>query len=217
VIRNPVATATAASPASDDGPGDPVVLFVGRLVAGKDVATLIAAFHRLVEAGRAPRATLRIIGDGSERAALESAAAAGSGSARIAFRGRRTRAEVTTAMASAAMVVLPSRSEGAPRVLLEAMAVGTPVVASDIDAMRELVDDGVSGTLFPTGDAAALADKIGEVLGDRARARAMAERARRRVEREAAPPVIVARYLEVFRGASEGARDSGPANGAAAR
>ena len=68
-------------------------------------------------------------------------------------------------------------------ILTEAMAAGTPVVASDLDAFRRVLDGGRAGALFPTGDAAALAAALGELLDDPARRAALAARAREAVGR----------------------------------
>jgi glycosyltransferase involved in cell wall biosynthesis len=82
----------------------------------------------------------------------------------------------------ARVVALPSRTEGLPIVLLEAMAQARPVVATPVGGTPELVVDGETGVLVPPGDVHALAQALREVLDDDERARRLGESGRRRVE-----------------------------------
>jgi glycosyltransferase involved in cell wall biosynthesis len=84
-------------------------------------------------------------------------------------------------MARARALALPSYSEGLPRVVLEAMAAGTPVVATRVGGIPEVVEDGATGLLVEPGDHRALADRIAWLLEHEAEADAMAAAARRRV------------------------------------
>lgn len=122
-------------------------LFVGRLSAEKGGATLIEGWRRL------PDIPLTILGDGPERAALQAAAPP-----HIRFLGFQDRETVLGAMAGAQALIVPSTwYENFPMTVVEAMALGTPVIASDIGALRTIVTDGADGLHFAAGDAADLA------------------------------------------------------------
>lgn len=134
----------------------PVLLGVGRLTAAKDFETLIRAFADL--RGRRP-ARLLILGEGEERRRLESLArdfGLQSDISMPGFEGNPYRY-----MKRAAVLVLSSRWEGLPTVLVEAMACGTPVVSTDCPSgPREILEEGRHGTLVPVGDARSLARAI---------------------------------------------------------
>jgi glycogen(starch) synthase len=114
--------------------GDPAVLFVGRLVEGKRARDAIAAVERLRETH--PDAQLYLCGDGPRRATL--AASAGDG---VTFLGERPYAEMPDIYRAADALVLPSRAEGTPRTVLEALACATPVVCSSLPHLRDAFGD----------------------------------------------------------------------------
>lgn len=178
VIYNPVITwrlrHAAAQPPSHpwlEAPTRPVVLGVGRLTPQKNFRLLIDAFAIL---RRSHDARLVILGEGPERAVLE---------ARI----REHRLDDTVAlpgflpnpyacMARAAVLVLSSDFEGLPTVLIESLALGTPVVATDCKSgPREILKNGALGELVPMGDASALAQAIARTLTNPPRAPAFDE------------------------------------------
>lgn len=132
-------------------------LFVGRLTPEKGVYTLLDAWSRL------PTTTqLRIIGDGPLREHVMQVAAE---RRNIHYVGHLPVTEVYNQMGAATLVILPSEwYETFGRVAVEAFAVGTPVIASRIGAVAELVEDGVTGLVFEPGNAADLAAKIGWLL-----------------------------------------------------
>jgi glycosyltransferase involved in cell wall biosynthesis len=105
-----------------------------------------------------PNAQFHIIGDGPERARLEARALDRGVSNAFVFFGHET--DVPRRLDDADIFVLPSRSEGFPNAVLEAMAAGLPVVATDIDALREIVDHERTGLLVPCGDAPGLAGAV---------------------------------------------------------
>jgi glycosyltransferase involved in cell wall biosynthesis len=146
----------------DSGPGEGeggYGAFVGRLSAEKGVQTLLDAWRHLD--GQVP---LRIIGDGP-LAPLVRAEAARDPS--IQWLGSQPLDAVYRLIGDAAFVVLPSRCfEGFPRVISEAFAKGTPVIASRMGAMAELVDEGHTGLLFAPGDGVDLARAIRRLLAD---------------------------------------------------
>ena len=119
------------------GPGGPF-LVLGRLTREKGIDTLLRSW------GDAP---LEIVGDGEERAALESRAPSS-----VRFRDAVPATEVPALLAGARALLLPSRSEGLPRVVVEAFAAGVPVVASRVGGLPELVEDDVNGLLVDVED-----------------------------------------------------------------
>lgn len=171
VVPNPVVPEALAASAAPHGavPLRPYVLFAGRLEAMKGVATLIDAFHRACADPRFQPALL-IAGEGALQPSLEAQARSGAGRSRIFFLGRRDFAATLALIREAEALVLPSRSsEGCPNVALEAMALGTPLLVSDLEALRELVADGECGAVFSAGDPRALADELQTLARDPAR------------------------------------------------
>lgn len=140
----------------------PVIVAVGRLVAQKDYPTMLRAFAQV--RARAP-ARLIVLGIGSEQPALEALATQLGIAADVAFVGFDQ--NPFRWMARARLLVQSSVAEGLPGTLIQSMACGTPVVATDCDhGPREVVSDGVDGFLVPVGDHAALADRIARLLSD---------------------------------------------------
>lgn len=111
-----------------------------------------------------PDARFQFVGDGPERARLEAHAAARGVSAAIEFAGHEP--DVPARLSRADLFVLPSQSEGFPNAVIEAMASGLAVVASDLEATRELIEDGHTGLLVPAGDANALASALCRLMAD---------------------------------------------------
>lgn len=138
------------------------LLFVGRLAAQKNVGVLVDAVAALRDRGR--RVTVRILGDGEERARLQARADRLGLAGFVAFEGRRDAADIAAAYARATAVVLPSTHEGMPLVLLEAMAAGAPVIASGLSEIVEVGADAIVAVDPVT--AASLADAIARVLDD---------------------------------------------------
>ncbi|WP_106204908.1 glycosyltransferase [Aliiruegeria haliotis] len=169
-------------PARYDRPrGEPGqhVVFVGRLAAMKGVPLLIDAFAQVLVCH--PGARLTLVGDGPERPLIEARAEALGIGANLTFAGFRNQEEVAELLAEADVFALPSFAEGVPVVLMEAMASRRPVVATRVAGVGELVEDGVSGTTVPPGDACPLAEAIAALLDNPERARAMGDAGRQRV------------------------------------
>ena len=160
VVYNGVAETPAPPPRA---PG-PVLemLFVGRLVEQKNVPVLMRAMRRLA-AAKAP-VRLRIAGDGPLRGELEAMRVAYGLEGSVEMLGERE--DVAQLMAAADAVVLPSLREGLSNVILEAMMAGRPVVASNVGGNPELVEHGVTGSLFTSDDDAVLADAIGTLAAN---------------------------------------------------
>jgi glycosyltransferase involved in cell wall biosynthesis len=171
----------------DPGQETPTILHVARLVAVKGTRYLIRACAILAQ--RQPNLQLVIIGDGPLQPSLQRLANALGLAERVRFLGALPHAQVLAWMRQVAMLVLPSvrtaggRVEGLGMVLLEAAATGVPVVASRLGGIPEGVVDGQTGFLVPERDAAALARRMDDLLGDPATRRRMGNAARARVER----------------------------------
>ena len=143
-------------------PGARVLVACGRLVAQKDYPTMFAAF---AEIRRRHDVKLAILGDGALRDALAAQVRDMGLADAIAFLGFDP--NPMKYMARAYAFVQSSRAEGLPGTLIQSLAVGTPVVATDCDfGPREVIRPGVDGWLVPVGDASALARRVIELLDD---------------------------------------------------
>jgi len=150
-----------------------VVGAVGRLEPVKGFSYFMAAADDI--AARAPKACFVHVGDGSEAPALQSKAAGLNG--RVKFLGLRD--DVPALMAAFDVLVVPSLNEGMGRVILEAGAAGTPVVATRVGGIPEIVREGTTGLLVPPRDAKSIAGAVLGLANDRAKAGAMGDAARR--------------------------------------
>jgi glycosyltransferase involved in cell wall biosynthesis len=142
------------------GPGERVLVSAGRLNAQKALHVALEALARL------EGVSLVLAGDGELRDALAARAGELGLDVRVRFAGSLPRVEVLALFRAADAVLLSSAWENFPHVLVEALAVGTPVVATRVGGVAEIVEDGVSGLLVPAGDPEALADAAGRLLAD---------------------------------------------------
>jgi glycosyltransferase involved in cell wall biosynthesis len=149
-----------------------IVGVVARLEAEKGHRTLMDAWPLVLFAQ--PRAWLLIVGEGSERNSLESQAASLGIADRVVFTGRRE--DVPAVTAALDVAVLPSYREAQGLSVLEAMALGRPVVASKVGGIPEMIEDGISGLLVPPNDSEALAGAIVRLLSDHPYADMIAKR-----------------------------------------
>ncbi len=139
-----------------------IALFAGNLVRVKNVESLITAFASLHAQGECDR--LVIVGDGPLRPDLEAAAVDKGVGDSVAFTGKLPNEELPAWMNAADVFVLPSRNEGLGLVALEAMACGTPVVATAVGGIPEIVTDESIGQLVEPDDPEALARGMRTVL-----------------------------------------------------
>lgn len=140
----------------------PTVLFVGRLTEGKrpvDAVDALASVHE-----SQPHAQLYLAGDGERRTESETIASDRGVRDAVTFLGQVEYDEMPALYRAADVLVLPSRAEGMPRTVLEALATATPVVTSDLPQLRPLTDG--AGESVPIGDTDALGRAVSDVLAD---------------------------------------------------
>jgi glycosyltransferase involved in cell wall biosynthesis len=154
----------------------PQLTFVGRLATVKGIPVLFDALTKVIS-----ECNITIIGDGPERAELETKAQALGLQDMVKFAGYKSQSEVAEALQKTDLFVLPSFAEGVPVVLMEAMAARVPVIATQIAGIPELVEHNVSGLLVPAGDADALANAISELIGDKKRRTEMGQAGHQKV------------------------------------
>jgi len=136
--------------------------FVGRLDDVKGVPLLLDAVSLVRRAY--PDVHLTLVGDGPSRSSLEASAQSAGLQSHVSFVGYRAPVDVRLLLATVDVFVLPSFFEGIPVSLMEAMACGVPVVASNLPGIAELVDDAVNGYLVRAGDSEELAERIAGLL-----------------------------------------------------
>lgn len=159
-------------------PEDEVLVTIGRLTEQKGQVHLVKAMRLVVEVR--PRTKLLIIGEGELRPKLEQETQRQGLSGKVHFVGVRD--DVFEVLKCADLFVLPSLWEGLPMTLLEAMAVGTPVVATAVTGVREVIESEVNGLLVPSRNPEALVVGILKVLQTKEWARQLADRARAEVQ-----------------------------------
>lgn len=191
VIHNAV-DVDGASPATPDGGMPMRVVSVGRIAPPKDFLTLLRAVGRL-ERGTVQ---LTLLGDGPERAAVEDEIATLNLAEVVALAGEVR--DVRSRLADADVFVLSSSSEGFPISVLEAMAAGLPVVASDVGGVSEAIEDGVTGHLFAAGDVGALAAKLAALAADAPGRRRLGETARARAAADFSLPHWRDRHVKLY-------------------
>jgi glycosyltransferase involved in cell wall biosynthesis len=184
----------AANPALVLPDDAPLAVFTGRLDAAKGLAELAAAWRTVAERRRDAR--LWIVGDGPLEAELRRQIEAEGLSTRIVLAGVFD--DVGDVLAAADLFVLPSHEEGMSQSLLEAMAAGLPVVASDIAGNRALVDEGCEGRLVPPRRIDELGAAVAAVLENREEAARLGAAARERVSRDHSLAKMADDYLAVF-------------------
>jgi glycogen synthase len=180
----------------------PRVAYIGRIARQKDVGTLIAAFGQVAE-----KACLLVVGDGPDRPAAERQAREAGLAGRVYFAGFLEHRTIPAVLRHVDLLVLATRYEELPSVLVEGMAAGLPVVASRVGGIATLVDHDVNGLLVPPGEAAALAAALTRVLTEPGTAARLSAAARRTAARYAWPALareVAAVYAEALRAPADG-------------
>jgi glycosyltransferase involved in cell wall biosynthesis len=173
-----------------------LVAQVGRLAPQKDYPTYLRA--AAVVATRHPDVDFLVIGNGPEHEALERLAGELGIGGRVRWLGLRH--DVPAILAAVDVLVLASRFEGLPNVVIEAMAAGAAVVATDVGGCRELIVSDAEGTLVAPEQPAEIAAAVAALLGDEDRREAVVRAARTRVEREFSVEAMTRRTCAVYVG-----------------
>lgn len=178
--------------------GTPIVLFASRLLKDKGIEEFVAASQTLHDRGTEARFV--VVGDpdvGNPASVHPERVDEWARSGVVEIWGGRV--DMPDVLAQAALVVLPSYREGLPKVLLEAAATARPVITTDVPGCREVVRDGINGSLVPPRDPAALAEAIDQMLRLPESERiAMGLEGRKLVEAEFSIPIVVDRTLAVY-------------------
>jgi glycosyltransferase involved in cell wall biosynthesis len=172
-----------------------LALFAGRLAPEKGVDVLVRAWPQLV--ARVPGASLCLVGSGSEEQRLREMVRALRVELSVKFAGGVT--DVAPYTRAADLAVLPSRTEGMPVALLEAMSCAVPVVATRVGGSAEVLEHGAMGTLVAPENPSALSESMAEVLFDVDAARARAKAAREYVLARHSMRLVADRYLALYR------------------
>lgn len=175
------------------------ILYAGVITPLKGIHHLIAAFARIADGF--PETSLAVVGrwenaEYARRIAREVERLGLNG--RVRFIGEIPHRQLARWMAGSLVLVLPSLSEGLARVVVEAMACGTPVIGSRVGGIPEVVEDGVTGFLVPPGDEDALADRLRWVLANPEASRAMGQQARAFASRFFSTEEYVKGYRRLF-------------------
>jgi glycosyltransferase involved in cell wall biosynthesis len=173
--------------------GAQVVAIVGRLVTQKAHERFVAA-ARLVAAAR-PATRFLVVGDGPRRSAIERQVAYAGLSDRVLFTGRRS--DAREIIARAQVLVFSSEWEGLSIAALEALAAGTPVVSTDVEGMRELLNGG-AGAVVPLDDGAALGERLLELLGNEPERQAMGRIGRELIARDFSLDEMIDAYVALY-------------------
>lgn len=179
-------------------PSSKQLVCVGRLSPQKGQLLLVEAFADAIDSG--VDATLVLAGDGDMRGEIERVAAARGLGDRLRITGWISGEQVRQELLASRALVLPSFAEGLPMVIMEAFAVGRPVLTTYIAGIPELVVDRVNGWLMPAGARGAIADAIGEVMRTpTAKLEEMAAHGREAVREHHYTPTETARLAEHIR------------------
>jgi len=167
---------------------DNYILFVGRADRVKGINYLIEAFDKIKL--EFPEFKLVLVGEGlGSNSKLKE---------KIEFKGRLSLKETKDIMKNCYCLVLPSLSEGLPRVIMEAQALGKPVIGSNVGGIPELIEDGQNGFLFKAGDSGDLAEKLRILLKDKKMALEMGQRGREFVKEKFSNEKYTSSYLEMI-------------------
>ncbi len=173
---------------------NPQILFVGRLVFQKGLDILFKALKDLKDQPW----KLAVVGDGPERETLQSMVQAYGISDRVKFECWLGGNALLHQLQKANLFVFPSRHEGMPNAVLEAMACGLPVIASHIAGNEELVIDGENGLLVPAEDSIAMRDALSELLGNSNKRQQMGAASRKSIEANYSWSQIAKQYLTLI-------------------
>ncbi len=172
------------------------ILFVGRLTEAKGVGVLLEALKNIIMKGYNDL-LLTIVGDGDLRQELESMALNLDLKKYVNFVGYKK--DVRKYYHTSHILVLPSNWEGLPLVLLEGMACGLPIVASDLTGIREGIEDGINGYLFAPGNKDELSEKIMFLINYRGKAKDMGQINREKAVNQFSTRIVFKKYVELYK------------------
>ncbi len=172
---------------------DPILLWVGRLDPVKGLDELIEAFGRVVQVRPC---NLVLVGEGTYRRRVEHLIRRSGVENRIIMLGAQP--HVPRLLQGADIFVFPSRTEGMPNALLEAMAAGLPCVATQVPGCRDVITDNIDGLLTTPGNVAHLADAVARLLDDKDLSHRLGQSALSRVRREFRLQQCLQSYLELY-------------------
>jgi glycosyltransferase involved in cell wall biosynthesis len=181
-------------PEKSQNPDIKTIGFIGQMIPRKGLGDLLSSFDRLYRTH--PEYRLQLLGDGRQRAELEEQAANLESGHAIEFLGFRS--DRLALLSRFDLFVMTSSLEGIPRCMMEAMAVGIPVVAYDIPGVDQLIDDEKTGLLAPLGDTEALARCCERVLENQTLARSLAAAARARIDNDYSAARMAREYEVLF-------------------
>jgi glycosyltransferase involved in cell wall biosynthesis len=186
-------------------PGRKVVTFVGRLDRQKGVDWLLQTAPSWLS--RLPDCDLLLVGTGPEESDLRQATAEMGIDRRVHFSGWQP--DVPAILAASHLLVLPSRWEGMPNVVLQAMATGLPVLATDVEGTGELLGDAADAQTARFGRSHEFADQLIGLMADPARSAELGAKNRRRAEAHFAVERMVAAYQDLWRSLASAKPDRG--------
>jgi N-acetyl-alpha-D-glucosaminyl L-malate synthase BshA len=185
-------------------PGEKILVHLSNFRPVKRTADVIRIFSRVA---REMPARLLMIGDGPDRSAAEWIAHRKGIQDRVHFLGKQS--SVSEILPLADLLLMPSELESFGLVALEAMACRVPTIATNVGGIPELIEDGVTGRLFPVGDVEAMAGAAVELLSDSSRYLAMAEAARRTAQSRYCASKIIPQYEAFYQKILSGAAAAG--------
>jgi glycosyltransferase involved in cell wall biosynthesis len=170
------------------------ITFLGRLNYQKGIDTLLLAFSSLVI--NKPELQLEITGEGPEKTNLLKMAEDLKITNKVIFHGENT--DPYAFLLSSSVFVLPSRSEGLPNVLLEAMSCGLPVIASNVGGNLDLIQSGKNGILFEEGNYEQLSSAIETILDNKQLKEKLGKNARQAIVKDYSMEITVSKYIELY-------------------
>ena len=177
-----------------DAPFETLLLFVGRLVEHKNLPRLLDAFARV--AAERPHVRLLLVGGGPLHDTLAARIRELKLDERALLLGERS--DVAALMKAADLLVAPSLREGMSNVILEAMALGLPVLATRVGGTPEVIEDGRHGVLVDPTDTQALGDAMLQLIDDPVRRQAIGQAGRQKVLEQYSPPAMVSAMLKEY-------------------
>ena len=193
-------------------PGRTVAIFIGRLEPDKGVFELIAAARDVARDIGGDRLHTLLVGDIPDRAAVEQAVTAAGLDDAVTAVGRVAHDEVPRYLAASDVFVLPSKHEGSPRVVLEAMSMALPVIATAVGGIAEAIDDGETGLLLEDGSTGSISVALRRLLSGDVDRSALGRAARRYVEANHSFQPNADRVIALHQSVVSTARGASPAS-----